>query len=122
VIDHDEDLRWPTLAAYVADDKKGEDTVVLLVGEVLAITGAFVITSAPNTRLVRTLADEIEKQIKEDGGPSPRRVEGLRDLSWVLLDYGDFVVHIFLDETRHFYDIERLYRDVPKIDWRAAMA
>lgn len=119
--EHDEDLRWPLFAARVADDKKGEDTVVLEVGDVLAITGAFVITSAPNTRLVRGIADEIEKQVKNAGGPSPLRMEGRRDLSWVLIDYGDFVVHVFLDETRRFYDVERLYRDVPKLDWRAAV-
>jgi ribosome-associated protein len=119
VTEPDDDLQWATAAARAADDKKGEDTVVLEVGDILAITGAFVITSAPNTRLVRTLADEIEKQLKAAGGPSPVRVEGLRDLTWVLLDYGDFVVHVFLDEMRRFYDLERLYRDVPKVNWRA---
>lgn len=118
----DDDLGWALLAARVADDKKGEEPVVLEVGAVLAITDAFVITSAPNTRLVRTLADEIEKQLKEAGGPSPLRVEGLRDLTWVLMDYGDFVVHVFLDEMRRFYDLERLYRDVPTREWRTTPA
>lgn len=119
---HDDDLQWALLAARVADDKKGEEPVVLEVGAVLAITDAFVITSAPNTRLVRTLADEIEKQLKEAGGPSPLRVEGLSDLTWVLMDYGDFVVHVFLDEMRRFYDLERLYRDVPTREWRTTPA
>ena len=54
----------------------------------------------------------------ESGGPRPLRVEGLSDLSWVLLDFGDLVVHVFADEIRRFYDIERLYRDVPVIAWQ----
>lgn len=114
---HDESRDLAVLAARAADAKKGEHTVVLDVGEVLAITGYFVVTSATNTRLVRTLADEVERAVKEAGGPSPRQVEGLRDLRWVLIDYGDVVVHVFLDEARHFYDIERLYRDVPVVVW-----
>ena len=105
------------LAAAVADDKRGLDTVILDVGDVLAICELFVVTSAPNTRLVRTIADEIETRIREAGGGSPLRVEGLRDLQWVLVDYGDIVIHVFLEETRRFYDIERLYRDVPRVEW-----
>ena len=107
------------LAARAADDRQGVDTVVLEVGNVLAITEYFVITSASNTRLVRTLADEVEAQLKVLAGASPRRVEGLGEASWVLLDYGDVVVHVFLDETRRFYDLERLWSDVPRLDWRA---
>lgn len=105
------------LAAAVADDKKGTDTVILDVGDVLAICELFVVTSAPNTRLVRTIAEEIENKLREVGGGSPLRVEGLRDLQWVLVDYGDIVVHVFLEETRRFYDIERLYRDVRRVEW-----
>ena len=105
------------LVAAVADDKRGLDTVVLDVGDVLAICELFVVTSAPNTRLVRTIADEIETRFREAGGGSPLRVEGLRDLQWVLVDYGDIVIHVFLEETRRFYDIERLYRDVERVEW-----
>jgi len=118
-IDRDAVLEWASTAAWVADDKQGTDTVVLEVGAVLAITDFFVITSATNTRQVRTIADEIEKKLKEIG-VAPLREEGRSDLTWVLLDYGDLVVHVFFDETRRFYDIERLYRDVPVIDWRRA--
>ena len=110
------------LAAAVADDKKGLDTVILDVGDVLAICELFVITSAPNTRLVRTIAEEIELRLREAGGGSPLRVEGLRDLQWVLVDYGDVVVHVFHDDTRRFYDIERLYRDVPRVEWEPLTA
>ena len=109
---------WCIAAARAADDKKGEDTVILEVGAVLAITDAFVITSAGNPRLVRTIAEEVEEKVRESGGPSPLRIEGLDDARWVLMDYGDFVVHVFLDEVRHFYELERLWRDAAVIEWR----
>jgi ribosome-associated protein len=110
---------WVAVAASAADDKKGTDTIALEVGQVLAITDAFVITSAPNDRQVRTIAEEIERRIKAEGGPSPRAIEGLDDARWVLMDYGDFVVHVFLDETRAYYDLERLWLDAPRLDWIA---
>jgi ribosome-associated protein len=109
--------RWAVLAAQAASSKKALDPVVLAVGEVLAITDSFVIVSATNTRQVRTIADEVERQVHEAGGPKPLRVEGLDDLHWVLLDYGDFVVHVFLQETRDYYELERLWSDVPRIEW-----
>jgi ribosome-associated protein len=108
---------WARLAAAVADEKKGAETIILDVGDVLAICDLFVVTSAPNTRLVRTIAEEIEERIRRAGGPSPIQIEGLRDLQWVLVDYGDLVIHVFHDEARRFYDIERLYRDVPRVRW-----
>jgi ribosome-associated protein len=112
---------WPVLAARAADSKQATDPVVLDVGDVLAITDAFVIVSASNTRLVRTIAEEIETQIREAGGPSPLRIEGLDDLHWVLVDYGAFVVHVFLQETREYYELERLWADVPRIEWESAV-
>lgn len=75
------------------------------------------ITSAGNHRLVRTLVDEVEAKIAEAGGPKPRRIEGRDALQWVLMDYGDFVVHVFDDEARSFYELERLWSDVPRIEW-----
>jgi len=112
--------RWPVLAAGAAASKKAIDPVVLAVGDVLAITDHFVITSGSNTRQVRTIAEEVERQITEDGGPKPLRTEGLDDLRWVLLDYGDFVVHVFLDEARRYYELERLWSDVPRVAWTEA--
>jgi ribosome-associated protein len=109
--------RWCVLAAQAAADKKATGTVILDVGEVLAITDAFVITSAPNERQVRTIVDEVEKQLKAAGGPAPIRSEGAREAQWVLLDYGDFVVHVFLDEVRAFYDLERLWSDAKRFPW-----
>lgn len=104
-------------AAAAADDKKATDVVVLDVGEVLAITGWFVITSGSNPRQVRTIAEEVEAQVKAEHGLAPLRVEGLDGMRWVLLDYGDFVVHVFHDEERDYYQLERLWADVPQVAW-----
>jgi ribosome-associated protein len=60
--------------------------------------------------------------VTEAGGPKPLRIEGLDDLHWVLMDYGSFVVHVFLDETRAYYELERLWSDVPRTAWREATA
>jgi ribosome-associated protein len=116
----DEATQWAITAARVADDKQGRATLVIDVGDVLAITEQFVITSAGNTRQVATIAQEIELQVSAEGGPKPLRVEGLDDLQWVLLDYGGFVVHVFLEETRSYYELERLWSDVPRLEWRSA--
>ena len=109
--------RWAVLAANAASSKKATDPVVLAVGDVLSITDFFVIVSATNLRQVRTIAEEVEEQIRDAGGPSPLRVEGLDDLHWVLVDYGEFVVHVFLQETRDYYELERLWADVPAVEW-----
>ena len=106
-----------TVAARAAADKKAEDTVILEVGAVLAITDAFVVTSGTNPRQVRTIAEEVERKVAEAAGRKPLRVEGLDDARWVLLDYGDFVVHVFLDDVRRFYDLERLWADAPRVAW-----
>lgn len=117
--DIDEVRGWAALAARAADAKKGTDTVVLEVGPVLAITDAFVITSAGNPRLVRTIAEEIELRVKSGDGPPPLRIEGLDDARWVLIDYGDFIVHVFLEEARTYYDLERLWADADRLDWES---
>jgi len=105
------------LAARTADDKKGDDVIVLDVGDVLAIAGWFVIVSASNTRLVESLAQDIERAAKDEFGTAPVRMEGHREKQWILIDYGDVIVHVFLKEMRDFYEIERLYGDVPRLDW-----
>lgn len=120
--DIDDDARWPIEAARAADAKSADDVVVLEVGPVLALCSHFVICSAGNTRLVRTVAEEVEERLRDAGGPKPLRIEGLDDLRWVLLDYGDFVVHVLLDEARRYYDLERLWSDVPRVDWQPATA
>lgn len=110
------------LAALAAADKKADRPVILDVGRLLGIVDAFVICSGANDRQVRTIAEEVEARLKADGGPSPLRVEGRDEAVWVLLDYGDFLVHIFLEEWRTYYDLERLWKDAPRVEWDVELA
>ena len=112
-------LTVAVLAARAADEKQGRNIVVLDVGDILGIAELFVVMEAPNRRLVRSLVEDIEETVRDATGRSPRRVEGVREQQWVLMDYGDVIVHVFLDETRRFYEIERLYRDAPTVAWAA---
>jgi len=105
-------------AAESADAKLGSDTVVLAMGELFGVVDAFVITSAQNTRHVRTLVEEIERGVKDAHGVAPLRTEGQGDATWVLMDYGDFIVHVFLQETRDYYDLEHLWSGAPRVPWR----
>jgi ribosome-associated protein len=105
------------VAASAAEAKSGERTAILAMGELLGITDAFVITSGRNTRQVKTIVDEVERQVKASGDRGPTRVEGLDDSRWVLMDYGDFLVHVFLDEARDFYDLEHLWLEAPRLPW-----
>lgn len=107
----------PILAARSAAAKTDRPTVVLDVGDVLAITGWFVIASGGSARQVRAIADAVEEGVDAAGGPKPLRIEGLDEASWVLMDYGDVIVHVMDDDTRAFYDLERLWRDVPVVEW-----
>jgi ribosome-associated protein len=91
--------------------------VILEVGEVLVVADEFVIASAGNDRQVKAIVGDIERAIAEAGHGRPLRVEGLDDRHWVLIDYGDVVVHVFLDETRGYYELERLWSDVPRVEW-----
>lgn len=108
------------IAARAADDKQGSNIIVLNVGDVLAITEMFVIVSASNSRQLRTIANEITAKIREETDRPLLRSEGMAEQQWVLLDYGDVVVHIFSEDIREFYEIERLYQDVPSLDWHNA--
>jgi ribosome-associated protein len=110
------------IAAHAADDKKGEDILVLDVGDILSIAEAFVLVSASNTRLVRTIVDEIELALKITDDEGPRSIEGMDDATWVLMDYGDVIVHVFLAETRTYYDLDRLWADAPVVEWTALPA
>ena len=110
-----------TVAAGAASAKTIEPTVVLEVGDLIAITDYFVISSGSNDRQVRSIAEEVERRVKVSGGSSPRAVEGLDDARWVLMDFGDFVVHVFNDEARAFYDLERLWSDAPRFAWESKL-
>jgi ribosome-associated protein len=103
------------VAAAAASDKLADQVVAFDVSEQLAITDAFVLASAPNDRQVNAIVDEIEDKLRE-AGASPIRREGQKEGRWVLLDYGDIVVHVQNEEEREFYALERLWRDCPVID------
>ena len=90
---------------------------MLEVGDVLVVADEFVIVSATNDRLVKAIVDDVERAVDEAGFGRPARVEGLADRHWVLIDYGDVVVHVFLEETRQYYELERLWSDVPHLEW-----
>ena len=113
----DDTRQWAIIAARAADAKQASDVLVLEVAEVLALCGWFVIASASNERQVKAICDEVEAQVHLSGGPKPKRIEGLDSREWVLMDYGDVVVHVFQQTTRDFYDLERLWADVPRLSW-----
>jgi ribosome-associated protein len=83
-------------------------------GRAQVAADCFVLVTAANTRQVRTIVDEVERALRELDGSKPIGVEGLDDASWVLLDFGDVVVHVFLDTTRAYYDLDRLWADAPR--------
>ncbi len=104
-------------AAAAIDDKKGLDVVLLDVSELIVVTDLFVIASGTSNRHVRSLADEVEGQLKMNLGRQTLRREGREYSRWVLLDYGDMVVHVFDQETRDYYELERLWADAPVIEF-----
>lgn len=101
-------------ALQAASDKKALDMVVLDLREVASFTDYFIITSGTNTRQVQAISDEVVEQLKKQGTRA-LRVEGYNTAEWVLVDYGDFIVHVFEDKARRFYDLERLWRDARRV-------
>ncbi len=104
------------IAAAAADSKKGTDIIIQRVAELLLVTDYFVIVSASNDRQVEAIADEVEEQLREKAGLKTIGKEGFDDRTWVLLDYGELVVHIFQQETREFYRLETIWNDAPLVD------
>jgi ribosome-associated protein len=104
-------------AARAASAKQAEDIVVLDVRKLIVITDHFVICTAGSTRQIKSVSDEIERALKESLEVRPARREGEGDSGWWLLDYIDVVVHVFAPEEREYYDLERLWRDAPRLDW-----
>jgi len=103
------------IAAGAASAKSGDDIVVLDVAEIISIVDVFVLVSASNTRQVKTIVDEVERALREHDGSKPIGVEGMSDATWVLLDFGDIVVHVFQEATRSYYDLDRLWGDAPRL-------
>src|SRR5580698_8506801 len=112
------EIRSMVLAAAAAcDEKKGEDTRVLELDAMdSGFTDFFLISSGTNERQTQAIADEVELRLKRDFGVYPNSVEGRRVGEWILLDYVDFVVHVFLGEKRAYYDIERLRKSAQSVD------
>ena len=104
------------VAARAAESKDGEAIEVFDVLGVFVICDVFVLVTGRTERQVKALADEIEYQVREETGRTPRSVEGRDTLRWVLIDYGDVVIHILIEEDRGYYRLERLYGDVPRVD------
>jgi ribosome-associated protein len=104
------------LAIKCAADKKAFDIVALDLREIASFTEFFVIATGNNQRQVQAIADEISEQLKKQLQIRPVRIEGYNSAEWVLLDYGDFIFHIFNGEAREFYDLARLWRDAHKVD------
>jgi ribosome-associated protein len=115
-------LKLVEAAGEGASDLQAIDIVALDVGDIISITDWFVIASGTNVRQVRRIADQVEESVKSAGGDGPLRIEGLEDSLWVLLDFGPFVVHVFHEETRAFYDIERLWSDVQRFNFVESQA
>ena len=111
----DRSLELAKTAAVAADDKLATTIAGIDVSEQLALTDVFVIVSASTDRQVGAIVDEVEDKLREKGA-KPIRREGERDGRWVLLDFGDIVVHVQHDEERDFYELERLWKDCPEID------
>jgi ribosome-associated protein len=108
------DTPW-LLAVRAAESKKATDIRVLDLRPVTTFADTFVICSGTNSRQIQAIADEIERQLKQELGERPNSVEGYQNSEWVLLDYGDFVIHVFSEKARSFYDLERLWRDAHEI-------
>ena len=102
-------------ALQAASDKKALDPVVLDLRQIASFTDYFVITSGANERQVQAISDEVFERLKK-GGVAAARVEGYKSAEWILLDYGDFIVHVFADKARKFYDLERLWRESKRIE------
>ena len=104
----------------MADDFRGQDTVVLDLTEVTPIFDYFVITTGTSKRQMHAIADEAGRILKADGARR-RGVEGSDSQSWILQDYGDVVLHVFSAESRRNYDLEHLWADARRVDWREVL-
>jgi ribosome-associated protein len=116
-----ESRRAAVAAARAAASKQGRDVLVLDVRELIVITDYFVIASGSSDRQVRAVAEEIERAVKAQG-LRPVRREGQREGRWVLLDFVDFVAHVFQDQDREYYGLERLWADAPPVEWEERAA
>lgn len=120
VSQHNETFDIVRIAADALDDKKGVDIALLDVGDLLSITEVFLIVTGTSRPHARTLAEAVAEKLKEHHR-RPLRTEGAAEGEWILLDFGDFVVHVFQEEQRDFYGLERLWGDAPRVPWEASV-
>jgi ribosome-associated protein len=113
-------LQQACLVAKVADEYRGQDTIVLDLTGITPIVDYFVITHGTSRRQMHAIAEEADRMLQEEGS-SRIGAEGYDSNSWILQDYGDIVLHIFTAEARAIYDLEHLWADARKVDWRAEL-
>lgn len=106
---------WALLAAEAASDKKATEIVIMDVAALLVVTDFFVICTGNTTTQVRAIAEEIEDRLREKVGIKPIGREGWDEAKWILLDFGDFVAHVFQPEEREFYRLEKLWSEAPRV-------
>ncbi|MGH3441106.1 MAG: ribosome silencing factor [Nitriliruptorales bacterium] len=112
----DEAISVAVSACRAADDKQATDLTLLDVADLLALVDLFVIVSARTDRHLKAVHDGVEDTLRTEHGRKPLRREGTPDAGWILLDYGDVVVHLFDEDQRNFYSLERLWADVPQLE------
>ena len=103
------------VAVKAALDKKAEELSVLAVGKLTSIADYFILASASNERQAAAIADAVGEQLKTQLGVKPLLVEGTTPGRWILIDFGDFIIHIFTEDARRFYGLERLWGDAPNV-------
>ncbi len=117
----DHSIQLAKVAALAAGEKLAEKVLAIDVSEQMPLTDVFVIASAPSERQVGAIVDEVEDRLRELGS-KPIRREGEREGRWVLIDFGDIIVHVQHEEEREYYALERLWKDCPEIDLEAVQA
>jgi ribosome-associated protein len=114
--EQDESYQMSQVAAIAADDRKGENIVLLAIGEVSSLAEYFVIVTGFSKAQVRAISGMVESSIKEKFGRKPRNIAGEQDGTWILLDYGDLIVHAMMAQEREYYDLEAFWGHAPKLE------
>ena len=111
----DQAKKMVKLSIHALEDKKGKDIRIIDIHEVSVLADYFIIASGSNANQVQAMTDNVE-EILGKAGYTPRQIEGYRSANWILMDYGDIIVHVFCREDRLFYDLERIWRDGKVVD------
>ncbi|WP_055073541.1 ribosome silencing factor [Pseudanabaena sp. 'Roaring Creek'] len=114
--ENDQSYQMAQLAAIAADDRKGENIILLAIGEVSSLAEYFVIITGFSKAQVRAIASSAEEKILEEFGRKPRNIAGEQDGTWILLDYGDLIVHSMMAHEREYYDLEAFWGHAPKLE------